>query len=128
MSFYPSHLPHLSLSFTVLGAVLLALSLETCLAKKEVGTIIKSAYDQTLTRQQYLKVSETIRNRSRRWSVTLGTLVLIAVWNSIALVVSLEYTIGNTLSVVSTQPITCYFDKKMMKKTQKITKKIVFTH
>jgi hypothetical protein len=78
----------------VLGAVLLALSLETCLAKKEVQTLIRSAYDQTLTKRDYTDVSELIRKRSKRWTLTLATLVSIAIWNSIGLVVSLEYTVG----------------------------------
>jgi hypothetical protein len=78
----------------ILGCVLLSLSLETCIAKKEVLTVVNAARDATLTRKQYLDISFIIRKRALRWTKTLGVLTLVAVYNSVGLIVSIHYTFG----------------------------------
>ena len=66
-------------STIILASILLALSIETILAKKEIGQAADAAKKMTLTRQQYDDVVERVSRRSHRWKRPLDGLFLVAV-------------------------------------------------
>jgi hypothetical protein len=71
----------------ILGGVLLLLTIETTLAKKEVRVLLLAARKRKLTRSMYLDGVETIKMRSLRWQYPLNSLAFIAFYCSICLII-----------------------------------------
>jgi hypothetical protein len=79
----------------VLGGVLLVLTIETTLAKKEVREVMQAARDQTLTRSFYADAVKSIRLRSLRWQWPLNSLVFVACYCAVCLIILQLFMYGS---------------------------------
>jgi hypothetical protein len=79
----------------VLGGVLLVLNIETTLAKKEVREVMQAAREQTLTRSFYSDAVKSIRLRSLRWQWPLNSLVFVACYCAVCLIILQFFMLSN---------------------------------
>lgn len=70
----------------VLGGVLLVLTIETTLAKKEVAQLLEAAQQCRLTRSIYADGVKSIKLRSDRWQWPLNSLAFVACYCSLCLI------------------------------------------
>mmetsp|Transcript_13375 Transcript_13375/g.15923 ORF Transcript_13375/g.15923 Transcript_13375/m.15923 type:complete len:445 (-) Transcript_13375:181-1515(-) len=75
----------------ILGSVLLALTIETRLAKNEIDMISECAIDRSLTCEMYLDIKDSIKKRSQRWKKSLYILSFTALYCTIGFIVTLGY-------------------------------------
>ena len=71
----------------VLATVLLALTIETLLAQKDLNRLVFEAHNKSLTANMYVSAKQMIHKRSKRWIRPLDTLALVALYCTVSLVV-----------------------------------------
>ena len=71
----------------ILGATLLVLGIETKHAANSVEGLLQAAHDQNLTRDMYTTARDRITQRSDSWTWFLGLLTLVALYNTVGMVV-----------------------------------------
>lgn len=70
----------------ILGGVLLVLTIETTLAKKEVQLLLEAAQECRLTRSMYMDSVKSIKLRQDRWRWPLNSLAFVACYCSMCLI------------------------------------------
>ena len=83
--------PLLCASTPILGAVLFTLEYEVALARDEIDGLLRQAREKTLDRENYIAVRHRIKMRSNVWKVQLGLLTFISLYNTVALLLILNY-------------------------------------
>jgi len=77
----------------ILGAVLLAFSIDTRLAKNDVKYALDAAKDRSLTIEMYQDVRLLVKKRERRWRSSSYRLLFVALYCTVGLVFSLGYIV-----------------------------------
>jgi hypothetical protein len=73
-----------------LGATLLVLGIETTHATNTVKRLLQAAENKTLTRSMYTTARDRIKERSSCWKWSLGLLAVVALFNTIGLIIILH--------------------------------------
>ena len=73
-----------------LGATLLVLGMETTHATNTIKGLLQAAENKTLTRSMYTTARDRIYGRSTSWKWSLGLLAVIALFNTIGLIIILH--------------------------------------
>jgi hypothetical protein len=96
-SLFASELPVIAVNWIaltaivpVLSATLLVLGIETTHATNTTEALLQAARDKTLTRGMYTAARHRIKERSQSWTRTLGVLFVVALYNTIGMVMILH--------------------------------------
>ena len=73
-----------------LGATLLVLGMETAHATNTIKGLLQAAENKTLTRSMYTTARDRIYERSTSWKWSLGLLAVVALYNTIGLIIILH--------------------------------------
>ena len=74
-----------------LATALLLLGIEAALANNTIQGLLQAAHGKTLTRDMYITARENIYRRSQSWQGFLGTLALVALYNTVGLSIILYF-------------------------------------